>query len=81
MNYEEFLRLTDDGFANFPKSARWRAGETGPRISEETQPTPTNYDKAGITVTLPKYSYRWYRDYYAAKSGQQAPETKRLSPE
>ena len=29
----------------------------------------------------PKYSYRRYRDYYAAKAGQQAPETKRLSPE
>jgi hypothetical protein len=29
----------------------------------------------------PKHGYKSYRDYYAAKSGQQAPETKRLSPE
>ena len=50
-------------------------------LSPKTQPTPTNYDKAGITVTLPKYSYRWYREYYASKPGQEAPGTKRLSPE
>ena len=29
----------------------------------------------------PKHGYESYRDYYAARSGQKAPETKRLSPE
>jgi len=79
--YKEFLRLEKEAFANSSITVIPMTGETGPPTSPKTQPTPTNYDKAGITVTLPKYSYRWYRDYYAAKSGQQAPETKRLSPE
>ena len=29
---------------------------SGQPSSPKTQPTPTNYDKAGITVTLPRYS-------------------------
>ena len=78
---QRILTIAERGFRklqHYGNPDDW--GDWAP-TSPKTQPTPTNYDKAGITVTLPKYSYRWYRDYYAAKSGQQAPETKRLSPE
>ena len=79
--YEEYSMLVKKGFANSGMLVTRRNGETGPRISEETQPTPTNYDKAGITVILPKYGYKWYREYYASKPGQEAPGTAGLSAE
>ena len=54
--YKEFLRLEKEAFANSSITVIPMTGETGPPTSPKTQPTPTNYDKAGITVTLPKYS-------------------------
>ena len=49
--YEEYSRLVKKGFANSGMLVTLRNGETGPRISEETQPTP-NTPTGGSEIIL-----------------------------